>query len=484
MSEVIPQMQVLLEPARQRLKRLRLQAALVEALVLGTWVLPTTLLVTLGLGLFRSPLGILSTGQCSLIIWSMILCVLTCLALKCVRPLLDDPSWLDTAMILDEVSNRHNFIAIAYDTAQQRRTSLFARMAIDQGLATLEGNRERFFHLHQPGHPMGRTGLGLLATVILLMITALVPHVGLDSATAQGPMVANLAGMGNHPLSALEPIKNETLTSDSSPAASVSTRSASQSPRQNALQATLIPSQAQTGTSQSEAAATQQPFSAQSPSASAARAQDSPPSEAQSTRKKAAPTGDTTPTPEEENTAPPSRTRQKAGNSGAPDAESKLKASLLSGQADQDDDLDNEDDKRQDKEQKRALAGTGGQPLMADRLAAPSRELGMSGKKGDQPPEGRGGPSGQKKSRATATILSGMPVPVHVKGMKQQGKSKSQARAMPLGASDVQAPPVVTVQTPGQEGQVQRYSPGQSWQAVIDRYYQSLRQTESTPENK
>jgi hypothetical protein len=186
----------------------------------------------------------------------------------------------------------------------------------------------------------------------------------------------------------------------------------------------------------------------------------------------------------EESSPTPTHTRQRAGGSGAPESESRLKASLLSGETDPDSDVENQDDPRQEKPQQRALTGTGGQPLLSDRLGAPSRELGMSGKKSDLPPEGRGGPGDLKKSRATATILSGLPVPVHVKGMKQPGKSKSQARAMPLGASDTEPRSVVEAVGPGHEGQVRRYSPGDVWQAVLDRYFQYLRESESTQESE
>lgn len=483
MSPIIGQMQNLLEPARQRLKRLRVNAALWESVSLIAWVLPTVLGVTLVLGLLAAPYGALTPAQLSLILGSALLSVIVCLALKCTRPLLDDPSWLDTATLLDKVSNRHNFIAIAYDAAQQGRSSLFARMAIDKGMLTLEGNRQRNFFLDHKACAMGKVGMGLLGVLILLIVIAMVPHVGVDRVGMQGTSLADLSGLASEPLAqAINPTEEPT-PAEPAQTAIPSSRSSTQAQQQQAVEAGLSQSRALAGTSQSQAASTQQPFSAQSPSASAAQAQDSPPSETQTAKKRAAKTGDATVPPEEENTAPPARTQQKAGNSGAPDAESKLKASLLSGEADQDDDLDNDDDKRQDAEQKRALTGTGGQPLLADRAAAPSRELGMSGKKGNQPPEGRGGPSGQKKSRATATILSGMPVAVHVKGIKQEGKSKSQARAMPLSPSDVQAPPAVTVKNVGQEGLVQRYDPAQSWQAVLERYFQSLRQSESNSAN-
>ena len=480
-GQVITQMQSMLSPTQSRLKRWRLGLALREALAVGARAVPATLAVTLLLGLLTTPRGMLNPWQLSLIIWSVATSAAICLVLKCARPLIRKPSWQDTAAVLDRASNRHNLIATAYDTAMQDRTSLFARMAVDQGVTTLEQNQQSELNLLGPAWVPNNALWGWSLALLLIAATALVPHVGQEAVPESGSVTADLAGM--EPDSASQSEVTEPRAPEASELRSPIQTVAKAAPfqEQQMLKAALIPSRASAGTSQSQTGSAQQPFSAQSPSANAAKAQASPPSRSRDAKPRARRSETTSPSADQENTPTPAQTQQKAGNSAAPDAESKLKASLLSGETDEDADLENTDDRSQDKPQKRALAGTGGQPLLSDRLAAPSRELGMSGKKSDRPPEGRGGPSGQKKSRATAVILSGMPVPVHVKGMKQPGKSKSQARALPLGPSEVEVRPEIATTSQGRDGRVLRYTPPAIWQAVVDRYYQSLRDAERTP---
>lgn len=62
----------------------------------------------------------------------------------------------------------------------------------------------------------------------------------------------------------------------------------------------------------------------------------------------------------------------------------------------------------------------GVQPLLRDRNAAPSRQLGISGPKGP-PGAGRGGPTPVKRSRGTAAMLVGVPLPELVQSPGQPG---------------------------------------------------------------
>jgi len=483
-SQVIGQMHQMLSPARRRLKRQRLGLALLDALALASRAVPATLAITLLAGLLAPPRGMLTRGQTAFIVIATILSALVCLAVRCVRPWLRGASWLDAAQVLDSASNRHNLIATAYDLAQRNRTSLFARMAVAHGMEFLRSSQGRSVPLAAPSPCAGRIGVGLLATAILAVAIGLIPRAGGGPAVAAGPLDADLSGMEEaSAVPPQTPARRPETPAQARPepkTASAPRQARAQEPVQSLLQTSL----ATAGTSQNEAGPTRQPFSAQSPSVSAAAPQESTPSESRTQRSTPVP-HPAQPEPAEEERNPTAvHTRQRAGSSGTPESESRLKASLLSGDTDDDSEIENEEDRRQEKLQQRALAGTGGQPLLSDRLAAPSRELGMSGKKSDLPPEGRGGPSDLKKSRATATVLSGMPVPVHVKGIKQQGKSKSQAKAMPLGAGESESRPLVEAAGPGREGAVRRYAPAEAWSVVLDRYYQSLRESESSPESE
>jgi hypothetical protein len=82
-----------------------------------------------------------------------------------------------------------------------------------------------------------------------------------------------------------------------------------------------------------------------------------------------------------------------------------------------DEDADDEDQPEQDVEDEtESNTQRGGvQPSLKDRNEAPSRELGISGQSGP-PGTGRGGPTPPKKSRGTASLVLGVPIPDFVRG--------------------------------------------------------------------
>jgi hypothetical protein len=89
-----------------------------------------------------------------------------------------------------------------------------------------------------------------------------------------------------------------------------------------------------------------------------------------------------------------------------------------------------EDEPVEDDESAEQARG-GLQPNLRDRRPPPNRELSISF--GNRPGgEGRGGPSGQKKSRGTASLVFGVPVPDHVRGRLNPGTTKvTQERVEP-----------------------------------------------------
>lgn len=74
----------------------------------------------------------------------------------------------------------------------------------------------------------------------------------------------------------------------------------------------------------------------------------------------------------------------------------------------------------------------GMQPNLRDRRPPPNRDLSISFGVGKLPGNGRGGPSAQKKSRGTASLVFGVPVPDHVRGKLNPGTTKvTQERVEP-----------------------------------------------------
>ncbi len=95
---------------------------------------------------------------------------------------------------------------------------------------------------------------------------------------------------------------------------------------------------------------------------------------------------------------------------------------LFADTADQDNQLESDSN---DKKEKGNNNSSGRSPMLDDNASAPGRELGRAGKKNGKPGNGRGGLGSVKKSRATASIMAGKPVPVFIKSRQNKGRSKS-----------------------------------------------------------
>ncbi len=81
---------------------------------------------------------------------------------------------------------------------------------------------------------------------------------------------------------------------------------------------------------------------------------------------------------------------------------------------------DSEEDIDEEIEEEEARSGT--QPKLRDRRSATSRDLSIGGP--GEGGDGRGGPSPQKKSRGTASLVLGVPVPDFVRGLLNPGTTK------------------------------------------------------------
>ena len=98
-----------------------------------------------------------------------------------------------------------------------------------------------------------------------------------------------------------------------------------------------------------------------------------------------------------------------------------------------DDEEDLEDDEEVDDEFDNSDARGGVQPYLRDRKPPVNRDLGIGFGNGKNPDaNGRGGPSQLKKSRGVASMVLGVPIPDHVKGRPNPGKTKiTQERVEP-----------------------------------------------------
>lgn len=95
-------------------------------------------------------------------------------------------------------------------------------------------------------------------------------------------------------------------------------------------------------------------------------------------------------------------------------------------------------------ESKTSTQRGGIQPSLKDRQDPPNRDLGISSDQGPPGGTGRGGPTPPKKSRGTASLVLGVPVPDFVRGRLGPGPTKVARERVPPsaapGASAVPAP--------------------------------------------
>ncbi|MEZ5980626.1 MAG: hypothetical protein R3F34_20785 [Planctomycetota bacterium] len=89
----------------------------------------------------------------------------------------------------------------------------------------------------------------------------------------------------------------------------------------------------------------------------------------------------------------------------------------------EDEEIEDDDEFEDDAEEQKSRGGM--QPNLRDRRPPVSRDLSIGmGNRPSPDANGRGGPSDQKKSRGTASLVLGVPVPDRVKGQPNRGKTK------------------------------------------------------------
>lgn len=119
--------------------------------------------------------------------------------------------------------------------------------------------------------------------------------------------------------------------------------------------------------------------------------------------------------------------------------------------------IEDDDEFEDDAEEQKARGGM--QPNLRDRRPPVSRDLSIGfGNQPNPDANGRGGPSDQKKSRGTASLVLGVPVPDRVKGQPNRGKTKitqervepraEEAEPVAAGAREPSAAPLGNVPAP------------------------------------
>lgn len=146
-----------------------------------------------------------------------------------------------------------------------------------------------------------------------------------------------------------------------------------------------------------------------------------------------------------------------------------------------DDELTEEEEADDEEEEQEARGGM--QPNMRDRRPPVSRELQIGfGNQPNPDANGRGGPSQPKKSRGTASLVLGVPIPDRVKGQPNPGKTKiTQERVQPKveSAAAVEAEGRMARATPGTSLQRQELAP---WmRGLVRDYFLAIRKQVQNP---
>ncbi len=142
-----------------------------------------------------------------------------------------------------------------------------------------------------------------------------------------------------------------------------------------------------------------------------------------------------------------------------------------------DEDLEQEDEVDEEEEDQEARGGM--QPSLRDRKPPVSRDLTIGfGNQPNPDANGRGGPSQPKKSRGTASLVLGVPIPDRVKGQPNPGKTKiTQERVQPRAEPAV--PVDAAARTPRQDpsAALRRQELLPWMRGLVRDYFRNLRRT-------
>jgi hypothetical protein len=477
-SELHREMAMLLADCRRRVHRAAVRAQFPVAVALGL----DTLMAAAG-GVFFLQLVTWAVGQPSLLGW------LGCLGLACLallapvavvlfRALRREVSLTEAAERLDLGVQDHNRIAIALALSNTGGAGPFGLAAIEEGVSYLRRLHQQLPHLELSGLDWKRSARQLVLAVGLTFVAALIGGKGFVTAGTETPMLAGGAAAIERQSSGQAQKSREPARPATQPALA----SAGKIDRSGAA-----------GPASKPAAKPRSEPVAGRPGGGA-RAEVNASSQSESTRGEASESQGAGKPKERKASANAKKNRERQNREpGSKAAQAQEDASSISQgssggggmspvQNNASQRLESKGNEREDDEadeptedEKSANTQRGGiQPTMKDRQAAPSRDLGISGEQGP-PGAGRGGPTPPKKSRGTASLVLGVPVPDFVRGRLGPGVSKvTRERVEPAPMPGEQATPVAAQPRSLPEGSCPRFQVPPSMAATVQRYLAAL----------
>jgi hypothetical protein len=466
----------MLLPARKKLHGVSIHQAMAKAFNQMIFVAPGSALIWL----LCSPFIPESNSKIHFGIIFIIALSVFWIVIMTMKSLMCQPSWNAVAKHIDDETNIHNAVSIAYEHGNSESPSLFAKISIKHGIEMIDKYADKITKPKSAEIFMGRIVAGFAIAAILYAASYWVSKSSVRNEAekiAAGEKAQTAAAIANEISN--KSIQNSNKKTDTAKNL-IEKHSFSQtieSQMQKSLPLSDMSGKKSFGNDNS---GQQTGKSSQTQSGSAASAQDTnkqnkTPDSAQKLRKDNKSGSFTTEAKNQENS---SNTSSKGMAGSSPNAESDIKASLVSGGLGETPDND-EADQNHDESPSNSLSTLGQRPELSDKQTAPNRDLGMTGKPGDKAGDGRGGPGLVKKSRATASSLSAMTIPVYIKGQIQPGKSKSYSQLLPLTSGEYQLPAFNAENDKAVENQNSVYTPDAEWKSIIQAYFLNLRKSES-----
>lgn len=339
---------------------------------------------------------------------------------------------------LDLAQSTHNRIATAIALLRSGDDSLFARAAIDDGYRHLERLQAERPHVESSPAPWRRMGTCLAVSVALVLAGQFLQAAG------QSPGGGSLNAADPNLLARLDsdspPVAPEIPTSPKQPPVERGGRQpdgdnpprddepGGKDPSEREDPGKDSSSEGPTGQHASGKSRSSQSSSDSRSAATGAGAKSEPGKTEPGPIKKRRPGKKQTnglPKVEQKNkTGGSINARGSSGAGSMRTAQNEWESEVKARSSDTDDfDLDEEPDEDRDKDKQRL----GVQPALKSRTSQVSRELSLSMGRdiNNDMMKGRGGPNAQKKSRGTATMIMGVPVPGFVQGRMLPGPTKS-----------------------------------------------------------
>jgi len=345
------------------------------------------------------------------------------------------PDFAAAAERLDKATRSHNRVAIALSLLREGNTTPFAQAAIQDGQAYLDRLKgempERYPIRWQPR----RSLLHAIAVVALLLATTLWHPIGKPpgGTTDIGPMARIITPPGD----AGGANEQQTTTTRNPPrlnrTPSADPTKTTREPRSATEKDTLAKrGKSAAGAAGGAARGKSKQSRAQSQSRSTSSGSKSAEQKDDTKRGKKKPTRDAK--PRKVRALPHKDDQQNEQASSISAGASQSGGAMLPvqnpwtqktrGNSQSLEDADDEEDVDESREGNKARGGV--QPHLKDRRKTPSRELSMGlGQTSKKPGDGRGGPGQPKKSRGTASLVLGVPLPDFVKGRLLPGRTKT-----------------------------------------------------------